>query len=390
MQDLADYFVPVDIADFEARYATIPQSLGNIVDIHTLEFPDWRQADLVLAGATEDRGGRGRPGAAQAPDRIRQYLYQLAAPLTSIKIADLGNFRHQEDLSELYDDIADVTEALLKAGKTFILLGGTQDITFGQYLGFEHLETMVEYVTIDSSPDILDPAEGIHHHSHNNAILTFSPNYLAHFSNLAAQNYFISEGERKAMSSLFFDTLRVGEINANVRLAEPFLRTAHLVSFDVSAVRHSEAPGTNHPSPAGLSVEHACTLARYAGMGYHCQAINFCEVNPEQDVRNMTSHLTALLVWHFIEGLYNRVMDQPKADRSNLKKYIAHLNGPVSQIVFWKSEHTNRWWMEVPSVEAKKSNLLRVAMIPCAEADYLTAMNDEVPDRWWATHYRYQ
>jgi len=391
--ELSSLLLPIGLPDFEAQFGQNLQSIGNLADVHTdasgAGLPAWETADIVIVGIPEDRGGRSKPGAAEAPDRIRNYLYQLAAPLSTIKVADIGNLEPAEDLDETYDRLAQLTEVLLKAGKVMVLLGGTQDVVYGQYRGFEKLEGFIEYVTIDSSPDILDPAEGLHHHSFNNKILTHSPNYLGNFVNLASQSYFITEGERKALKSLNFENVRVGELNANIQVAEPYLRTAHLVSFDLGAIRHADAPGTTHPSPAGLSVEQACQLMRFAGMGYHTQAISFCELNPELDLRNMTAHLTSLLVWYFIEGYYNRLNDQPSADRSNLTKYTARLHGPIPEIVFFKSERTRRWWMEVPSPSAGVGPP-KIALVPCARADYDTALNNEIPERWWVAHYRYQ
>lgn len=387
---LQEYFEPVSLGHFDEFFAGNPQSIGSLAEVYTETFPAWEAADVVLFGVPEDRGAIARPGSAEAPDNIRNYFYQLAAPLSTIKVADLGNLVAAEDIAEVYNNIAEVCEVLIKQGKVAVLLGGTQDLTFGQYLGFEGLEQDVEYVTVDSSPDILNPENGLNNHSFNNAILTHSPNFLFNFTNLASQSYFITEGERKALKSLNFENVRIGELNANIQVAEPYLRTAHLVSFDLAAVRFADCPGTNHPSPAGLSVEQAATLARYAGMGYNCQAINFCEVNPSVDIRHMTAHLTGILLWYFVEGYYNRQNDQPKADRSNLTKYIARLQGPVPQIVFYKSERTNRWWMEVPAYEGSKQEPPRVALIPCSYADYQDALHNEIPERWWVTHYRYQ
>ncbi|MFW5658543.1 MAG: formimidoylglutamase [Bacteroidota bacterium] len=387
--ELSQYFDPIGLPNFQERFTQHPQSLGSLSEVYTLTFPDYDAAEIVLFGVEDERGATGREGASEAPDLIRSYLYQLAAPLSTVKIADLGNLVIPEDRNQLFKDIAEITAHLLRLGKIVVMLGGTQDIVYGQYLGFQPLEMDVNYITVDSSPDILDPEAGVHHHSYNNIILTHSPNYLRSFANLAAQTYFVTEGERKALKSLNFETLRIGDIHADLTLAEPYLRDAHIVGFDLAAVRHSEAPGTNHPSPAGLSVEEACQLARFAGMGYNTQAVSFCEVNPQTDVRNMTSHLTALMIWYFIEGVYNRMDDRPSADRSNVIKYVARLEGPVKEIQFFKSRTTGRWWMEVPSPETLNRRGSQFELVPCAYRDYQLAQENEIPERWWVAHYRF-
>lgn len=387
--DLAPYFTPPRLDDFETRYASSPQSVASLATVYVDDFPNWETADIVLFGVEEERGGTGRPGAGQAPDTIRSYLYQLAAPLTSLRLVDLGNLVLDEAPDRVYQRLAEVTEVLLKANKTIVVLGGTQDITYGLYRGWQNLETEVNYVAVDSSPDILDPSSGLHHHSFNNAILTYAPNYLKSFVNLATQSYFVTEGERKALSQLGFETLRIGEMHGNLRSAEPYLREAHLVSFDVSAVRQSDAPGTNHPSPAGLNVEEAAQLARYAGMGYWAQCFCVSEVNPEVDVRHVTSHLASILVWYFIEGFYLRRDDRPAADRTNLVKHTARLHGPVPEIVFYRNKASQRWWMEVPSPQTLNRSERHFDLVPCSQRDYQQALDNEIPTRWWTAHYRF-
>ena len=49
-------------------------------------------------------------------------------------------------------------------------------------------------------------------------------------------------------------------------------------------------------------------------------------------------------------------------------------------INFYKSNKSNRWWMEIKDNKFKKETL-----IPCTYNDYLEANNQNLPERWWKT-----
>ena len=87
--------------------------------------------------------------------------------------------------------------------------------------------------------------------------------------------------------------IRLGTLRSNLVVAEPFLRDAHLVSMDISAVKQSEAPGTRFSSPNGLLAEEACQLARYAGLSEQVSCFGIFEVNPKYDNHDQTAHLAA-------------------------------------------------------------------------------------------------
>jgi formiminoglutamase len=391
--DLSVFCKPIDTVALSHTLGAYPQSMGSLAEVYDGDvFPTWQEADLVILGVEEDRATVGARGSARAPDRIRDFFYRLASPVGELRLADIGNLQVPEDLDSLYQYLALVMGVLLRAGKTVIVLGGAQDLVYGQYQAYEALEGYVEYVAIDSRPDMLDAEVALTNHSFNSQIFMHRPNYLSQFSVLGTQAYYVTEAERKTLELMHFENLRLGELRTNLRLAEPALRLANLVSLDLSCVRQSDAPGTSQPAPAGLTAEEACTLARYAGMGYRCSSFSVTECNPDMDQMDQSVHLAALVVWHFIEGTLNRQVDEPLADRSNLTRYRAQFEAGnvLPEIVFYRSGTTDRWWMEVPSSAAMRGRPGLVALVPCTEADYRLALQNDIPDRWWRAHYRYR
>jgi formiminoglutamase len=44
----------------------------------------------------------------------------------------------------------------------------------------------------------------------------------------------------------------------------PYLREAAMVTYNINAIRYSDAPGQPNPSPNGLFGDEACAMARYS------------------------------------------------------------------------------------------------------------------------------
>lgn len=386
--DLSYFFSPLTDEHLHMIREFKPGCLGNQALINSGPFPDWEHADVVIFSCDEDRGSTGMKGAALAPGPIRRYLYRLSSPGGQVRLADLGNLKKKDKLFDYYEAIAHVTGVLVEAGKIVIIIGGSNDIAYGQYMGYEKFKKDVEYVSVDSRLDMDNSDFGINNTTHNHKIFLHSPNYLYHFSNLGYQTYFVPESDRRTLRSLHFEALRLGELKDDMTLAEPVLRDADLASFDISCVRHSDAPGTNMPSPPGFFAEEACRLARYAGLSNKLTSISFCEVNPIKDLNEQTSHLAAMMIWYFIEGFYNRKNDVPNADFSNVVRHTVKLKGSIPEIIFYSSGGSGRWWMEVPYPHTSEINLHKRHLVACTEKDYLMATEEEIPDRWWMTYYK--
>jgi arginase family enzyme len=387
--DISYFFRPLSDESLYTIRDFKPGGLGNSVQINGGIFPDWEHADILLIGCDEDRGTTGIKGAAMAPDVIRRYLYKLSLPVERVKVADLGNLQKKDKLFDYYDALAHVVSVFVQANKTVILLGGSNDLAYGQYMGYEKLKRDVEYVSIDARLDMDNSDFGVNNTTQNHKVFLYSPNYLYHFANLGYQSYFVTEADRKTIKSLNFEAFRLGDLKADLSLAEPVLRDADLVSLDVSSVRHADAPGSWNASPPGFSAEEICRLARYAGISNRVTSLSICEVNPLKDLNEQTSHLAAMMIWYFIEGFYHRKYDHPNEDKTNVTAYRVQMKGMVvKEIIFYKSNSSDRWWMEVPYPATSEINLFKRQIVACTPQDFATAEMNEIPDKWMLTYYK--
>ncbi len=135
---------------------------------------------------------------------------------------------------------------LIKLNIVPVIIGGGQDLTYAQYMAYEQLEQKVDLVVVDHKFDLdEDDHEGIEARSDTylNKIFLHQPNYLFNFSNIGYQTYYVNQDSLKVMDKLYFDVHRLGEFATDISLTEPIIRNANMISFDISAIRSSDAAG---------------------------------------------------------------------------------------------------------------------------------------------------
>jgi formiminoglutamase len=389
---LSDFFTPIELQKITPKKGYYSSQLGSKIEHYAVDFPDLEQkTDIAIIGVQDDRNAVNNPGCALGPDYLREQLYLLNEGGYNTKIVDLGNIRQGETVTDTYFAVKTVVNELIKKNIIPVILGGGQDITYAQYLAYEELEQKVDLVIIDSHFDLDDDSanEGIEttSQSYLNKIFLHEPNYLFNYSNLGYQTFFASQDSLRVMEKLYFDVHRLGEISGQIAVAEPIIRNAGMISFDIGAIRSSDAMANANASPNGFYGEEACQLCRYAGFNDKLTSIGFYEFNPAYDNNGQTAMLLAQMIWYFIDGFYNRKKDFPLHPKSQYLIYKTSLKHDDHELVFVKSKKSDRWWMQVPYPTGGSRNE-RFHLVPCRYDDYKTAVSGELPDLWWRTYQK--
>lgn len=381
---LTDFLSPVGNSIIESVAGQHGQAIGHQLRIHQeIEgLPELEGVKLAIIGILEDRGSD-NAGAAQSPDLIRKYLYPLFWGDWQASVADLGNIYAGEKLEDSIAALREVCAQLLRQQIVPIILGGSQDLCYGNYRAYDKLEQTVNMVSIDARFDLGKQDDKLHNHSYLSHIVLQKPHILYNFSNIGYQTYFVNQEEIDLMERMYFETHRLGNMRGQIAESEPILRDADLVSFDLSAVRQSDAPGNIAHSPNGFSGEEACALARYSGISDKLSSFGIYECNALMDKEGRTAHLAAQMVWYFLEGYNQRKGDYPFASKEDYERYIVLINDGEHELVFYKSPFSGRWWIEVPVQDKGGRSSERHRLIPCNYRDYQEAMRNEIPDRWW-------
>ncbi|MCK4638682.1 MAG: formimidoylglutamase, partial [Bacteroidales bacterium] len=377
--DIEIYFKPIHLTGYEYAEKSHRRRLGDVVKSYNTAsgFPDLDNIDIAIFGINEDRNAINNEGCANAPDNIRKKLYKLFEGGNKTKIADLGNIKKGNTINDTYFAVTLVVSELLKNDIIPVLIGGSHDLTYANYQAYESLEQVINIVAVDSVFDLGKSEEDFNSQSYLSKIILHQPNYLFNYTNIGYQTYLIDQEAIGLMKNLFFDIYRLGNVRANIEEVEPIVRNADLVTFDISAIRQSDAPANGNASPNGFYGEEVCQIARYAGMSDKLTSIGFYEVNPKLDSQEQTSHLVAQMIWYFIDGFYNRKHDFPLKEKENYIKYLVSIKDHKDEIVFYKSKKSDRWWMEIPIKTNMKPKYERHYLVPCSYQDYQTACKDD-------------
>ncbi|WP_134087657.1 formimidoylglutamase [Olivibacter sp. XZL3] len=386
---LIDFFSPIDVQQLTPANGFLTSQLGAHIKAFETEFPDQNEEpfDLAIIGVAEDRRAVANQGCALAPNYVREKLYSLHRGEYPLRVADFGNIKAGNQVSDTYAALKTVVEELIKRNVVPVIIGGGQDLTYAQFQGYEKLEQKVDLVVIDSHFDLdesIDNESEASSQTYLTKILLHQPNYLFNYSNIGYQTYYVSQESLKVMDKLYFDSYRLGLFSGRTDQAEPVIRNADLLSFDISAIRSPDACANANATPNGFYGEEACQLCRYAGMSDKLSSIGFYEFNPAFDQNGQTATLLAQMIWYFIDGFYNRKKDFPLQPKSSYVIYRASLNDDSYELIFIKSKKTDRWWMQVPYPNTKSVNE-RFHLVPCSYEDYLLAVDGEMPDLWWRT-----
>lgn len=388
MKDLHLYFEPINKDLFSKEFEK--GQIGSSVDFYfENEFPDVCNCQVVILGVPENRNSVSEKDSSFFADAVRPFFYTLYNHFPNIKIADIGNLKTGLSVDDTYEAVGSILAKLIEKNIIPIIIGGSQDLTYANYLSYEKNDRIINILSIDSCIDIGKADESINNNSWLNKIIYRNPNYLFNFSNIGYQSYFVDTEVISLMKKLFFDTTRLGVAKSNLAEIEPIIRNADVLSFDMSSIRMSDCPAATFNSPNGFSGEDACQMMRYAGKSEKISSLGLYELAPASDINNISVRLAAQMIWYFIEGLSSKVGKSPHVDKSNMIKYIVSMHEIKSDITFYKNPITEKWWMEVPCPKKLFSKFERHYMVPCSYKDYEEAMKENLPDRWWQTFQKF-
>lgn len=349
------------------------------------DFPDLDDADIIFVGVEESRRSAEK-SCNKAPNAIRRELYKLFHHGTDLVLADIGNIAAGENPFDTDHALKTVVKHILKRNTLVIILGGSQELTFANYSAYEVLESSVNLAVIDSMIDLGEFREDLSPENYLSKIVLHDPSYLFNLSVLGYQTYFANPTALGLIEKLFFDAHRLGAITGDLKVCEPLMRNADILSVDMNAVADSSAPGSGQPN--GFSGSQLCQMARYAGLSDQVTSIGFYNYNPDLDRNGQTAKLIAQSMWYVIEGFSHRQREFPAVNKKNFIEYRVHMPDGRDEMIFYKSKRTDKWWMNVPYSGAGKGIHLKHHLVPCSYADYELATTGELPDMWWRTYQK--
>jgi formiminoglutamase len=383
MVDLNDYFNPVSLEgpDFEllSGQAGFPHNIAIHTENNSVK--DIGRYKIALLGVPEGRNSQDG-GSDKGPDKIREQLYKLAKIPGKSKIIDLGNMKQGVTFNDTIAGLADVLSLLIQENLFPVIMGGSSAIVPAIDRALSQQKIRYTLSAVDPRIDFSNERKDPDSFNYLNAIINNHKSTFDHYINIGYQTYLNDQQVINRFLKRKSELVRIGDVRQAIFLTEPLLRDSDVAIFDISAVRQSDAPGTICPSPNGFYGEEICLLSRYAGISDKLKIFGLFDINPDFDIRNQTSGLAAQILWFFLEGFSQKQYETPVLSNNNsgrFTRYHVRVTDLEDDLIFVKSNLTDRWWMELP--QEKDINIY----VACSHEDYLKANRNEVPDRWVKT-----
>lgn len=371
--ELIAYLVPSDVMGFYP-FAEKKYCFGNqVINLH--DHPDYpiRPGDIFIVGIDS-------LDSQSVSNDIRQMLWGLSSiPYSKGKVFDAGNISATLTLAQQYQVVESISAIIAESKAHLILLGGSQEFLSKAYTGWKQCQSFIRMAIIDSKIDWDGNNNDFHQDNFVNTLIDEPYEKLLDLSFIGIQGYFTPQHILQKVLRRKHDYIRLGNLRGNIREAEPTLSDASLVSIDMAAVRASDAPGKAFDNPNGLYAEEICMLSRYAGIGQSSKFLGICGLKtnaPEQTIM-----LAAQVLWHYIEGVSHRRIENPIKNLPHNKKYVVSTEVQNVEMIFFRSELSGNWWFELP-VNSKKKLLRGKLLVRCNASDYSQASNGEIPQRW--------
>ncbi|MFK7948544.1 MAG: hypothetical protein AB8G11_13215 [Saprospiraceae bacterium] len=338
--------------------------VGKSLDFYVTTFPELEHTKIALIGLDNNFNA------------VRPFFYSMNQHFKNLQIADLGNLKKATQ-----KNIDTVLKHLLSKGILPIIIGKKFENTFSQYKAYNGLTNIV--IMDERIPFIMDKRRK--DTLLIDEILATSEENLFNLSMIGYQSHYVDKRVLSYFDKHHFEYLRLGHIRNNLGETEPVIRDADMVAMNLSVLKKIEVPGCEIASPSGIFTEDACQLAYYAGMSDKLTSFGVFGFDLSKDLNHQTAQVVSQILWYFLYGFYNRKHDYP-ISIGNFTEYIVDFKQHHYQITFWKSNRSDRWWMEVP---VKDKRQRRHRLIPCSYQDYLQACREELPERLLAAYRRF-
>lgn len=289
------------------------------------------EGELVLLGFPFDEGVKrngGRVGAKNGPSSVRKYLKAMGTlsnpefntDIRNLSISDGGDISNALSFEDAHKELTNTVEKILSRASIPFVIGGGNDQSYPNAKGLLNSEfnKNVGVVNIDAHFDVRPLTDGVVHSGtpfyqllHDEAFTTRGNGKFVEFASQGSQcsqehadfirskngkiiwlSDIKSQKKSESMSAIFEKVLN--DLGDNV-----------FVSFDLDAVRGSDAPGVSCSSCVGLSPQDALDICFTAGKHQNVRLFDLSEFNPDiEDYR--TGRLVVMMFYYFAMGLSER------------------------------------------------------------------------------------
>ncbi len=262
-----------------------------------------------LVGFAVDEGvfrNKGRVGAKQAPNRIRQGLANFPVTRQALRLHDLGNIECEDgDLEKAQGLLSSSVCKVLQAGAKSIVLGGGHEIMFGHYNGIREAfpEKKIGVLNLDAHFDNRQPSE-VGKGSSGTGFWQIAQNEPLHSLHIGIQRNsntleLFDTAHNLGMQYILSDEIYFENLNTILERIEEFANEVDVLYLTVcmDVFNAAISPGVSALAYNGLFADiTVLTILRRVFSSSKLLAMDVAEVNPTYDLGDRTSRLAASLI----------------------------------------------------------------------------------------------
>ncbi len=265
-----------------------------------------------VLGFPDDEGislNGGRPGACEAPDRIRKYFYKMtpeASNLQKFSIEDIGNMSLEGTLADRHERGRNIIFKLAQKKQYWISLGGGHDYGYCDTTGFlqackDHKPLIVNF---DAHLDVRSTEKGFN---------SGTPFYRL-VNEYGSQCTFVEIGLQPQCNSphharwlqerggkiLWRDQITEEGVEEALQQLVPLTIHPAFISVDIDALSSAIAPGCSQSWGSGLEWKEFIRAFDFLIESFDVRGLGIYEVSPVLDRDDQTSKLAAVIMHRFI------------------------------------------------------------------------------------------
>lgn len=278
------------------------------------------QATIGILGVPFDGAVSFRPGAAQAPERIRQ-LTPHVAPITEeglilrgLQLCDYGDVEHDLNWERYFDTVAQ--QASLALEHPFaVFLGGDHSVTIPLLQAFDaKINAPYGILHIDAHTDLIDNFEG-HRWSHactERRALEYPHSRADRLVFCGIRSWLEEEVDfLKAHPEITQHTARQMHLNGIPATADAVIERLQNVehiylTLDIDCLDPAYAPGTGTPEAGGLTTRELLEFLRRIFAALPIRAMDIVEVAPPLDYSDITTVAAVKILYEVFGWVQNR------------------------------------------------------------------------------------
>jgi len=307
-------FVPSSL--FFTKNDPLDPRLGDIVKAKQIDELVVNNAFAVL-GYPDHEGIKligGRTGAAEGPQKIREFLYKMTPAATTDLpiISDIGDLSLESLLAQRHEAAKEAVYKLHQKQQRVISLGGGHDYAYADGAAFIQQYKNSKYkpviLNFDAHLDVRPVVSGLNSGTPFYRLLSEFAGHFE-FAEIGIQPQCNSPYHRQwatGNGAHIFDLsdIQKGQGLASLWNHELFRQlnseTPLFISFDIDGITSSEGGGCSQAWATGLGTQDYLNFFHQLKTQADIRALGLYEVSPPLDIDNRTSRIAALLAYHFM------------------------------------------------------------------------------------------